>query len=143
MNAAAYFETDPWEQLMSLSGKGRLGRVVCIAVQMVCSPGAIVEAEELWRERVGGILGKLLRSDAIRTKTATSLIARYHGNALFRLFIDEGKGVRVTDFEVVGTEALLVWKPDVRTLSRISTENGDIHVFDHASADSMSHGGAL
>jgi hypothetical protein len=143
MNASAYFETDPWTETVQIVRRGSLGPLAAIAVQVTCPPGALDTVVEAWERRWESLLGAPIGMDKQHAEGVVSLLARYSGNIIVRLFADEGTDGPVSNFEIVGTEGLLIWKPDVHPLARLRLSGRDEIAFAHPYAASLAQEAAL
>jgi hypothetical protein len=143
MDASAYFETDPWTEIEKTVRSGALGHIAAIAVQVTCPPGTLDTVVQEWQQRLDTLLGAPTATDVRHVEGASSLLARYRGNIIVRLFADEGADGPVSSFEIVGTEGLLIWKPDVHPLARLRLAGRDEIAFAHPYAASLAQEAAL
>jgi hypothetical protein len=135
MNSQSYFEIDPWTYAVSKIRDGLVGIVKAAAVQVVCPPGSLESTTAEWQVKLNDLLGQPAHHDEFRNSKAISTILQYDGHAIVRLFVDEGIGEPVSNFEIVGTDGLLVWKPDVCALSVVRTSTGQKASYEHPYAD--------
>lgn len=134
MNPNSYFENDPWSQMIQDVRSGSVGKVVALAVQAICAPGHADRASQEWQARLTALLGPPQDNDLLRNGPALSVLQRYKGPVIVRLFIDEGPGGPLSNIEIVGSEGLLVWKPDVHPLSVVTSSTGVDLMAEHAYA---------
>jgi hypothetical protein len=134
VNPNSYFENDPWSQMIEGVSSGSVGRVVALAVQAICAPGQMDRTFQDWQTRLAALLGPPLNSDLLRNGPALSVLQRYDGPVIVRLFIDEGPAAPMSNIEIVGSEGLLVWKPDVHPLSVVTSSTGTELMAEHAYA---------
>ena len=137
MNANSYFEDDPWVRLAGEVHGGSVGRVVAVAVQAICMPDRLDHTLQAWRARLESLLGPPADSDLLRNGEALSLLLRYEGAVIGRIFVDGGAGSPLSNVEIVGTEGLLIWKPDVHPLAFITSGAGVELSVEHAYAAAL------
>ncbi len=137
MKRDSHFGNEPWARMVEEVRGGAIGRVAAVAVQAVCLPGQIAQVLGEWRSRLDALLGPPIRSDLVRNGLALSLLLRYEGPVIGRIFVDESAGAPAANVEIVGEEGLLVWKPDVRALSIITSAGGTEVSAGHAYATGL------
>jgi hypothetical protein len=143
MNPACYFETDPWDQAVAMVAAGRIGRIAAVSVQQTCTGDDLEDALRKWTSRLEAMLGAApIRSDTIRVPGAISTISRYHPDVVVRIFLDDAGPASSSSFELVGSRSLLVWKPDVRLLSAITTGGKTTLCADHPYAATLATTGS-
>ena len=143
MNADSYFETDPWLYAAEAVQKDSLGRIVAFAVQSSCRSGEMEHALREWRLRIEELFGPHKTCDKLQSEHAISLLLRYDGPVIGRVFIDQSSDDPFCNFEIVGTDALLIWKPDVCALSTLRTANRQQTVYQHAYPTVLGKGAPL
>lgn len=134
MNPNSYFEDDPWTHIVAEVRGGSVGRVVAVEVQAICMPDQLDQTLQGWRSHLELLLGPPVDSELLRNEQARSLLLRYEGPVLGRVFIDGCGGPSLSNVEIVGTDGLLVWKPDVRPLAFIISSAGAELSAEHAYA---------
>ncbi len=132
MNSNSYFEDDPWTHIVAEVRGGSVGRVVAVAVQAICMPDQLDQTLQAWRSRLEPLLGPPGDSDLLRNEQARSLLLHYEGPVIGRIFVDCCFGPPLSNVEIVGTEGLLVWKPDVHPLAFITSGAGVELSVEHA-----------
>lgn len=137
MNSNSYFEDDPWSRLVGEVRGGSVGRVVAVAVQAIGMPDQLDQTLQAWRARLESLLGPPADSDLLRNEQALSLLLRYEGPVIGRIFVDGSTGSPLSNVEIVGTEGLLVWKPDVHPLAFITSGAGVELSVEHAYAAAL------
>lgn len=140
MNPNSYFEEDPWARLVTEVHGGAAGKIVAIAVQAICTPDQIDQTLQTWRSRFESLLGPPVDSDLLQNKQAQSLLLRYEVPAVGRVFIDACGGPALSNVEIVGTDGLLLWKPDVHPLAFITSSTGTELSAEHAYAVALQEG---
>ena len=141
MNAELLFESDPWSEAKRLAEAGEFGRIASIGISEICDGGDVEGAEERWLARLNELLGEPESTDAVRCSKAVSILLRYREPAVVRLFLDGSEGVPVYTFEIVGTDRLVVYKPDLGALSITNADGGVSRVLRHEYADNLRRGG--
>ena len=131
MNLDLYFETDPWSHAVEMSQKGKLGQIAAFGVQVACAPGALEETLEQWQNRLKELFGQPKTCDKIAGGRAVSLLLRYDGPVIGRVFIDQNADEPFSNFEIVGADALLIWKPNVCALSTVTTPGKQFTLYQH------------
>jgi hypothetical protein len=137
MNPESCFETDPWSYAAGLVKAGSLGAIKALAVQATVEKGLRVSAIERWQACLIDLLGTPEQSDVLETESATSILLRFPGSAIVRLFFDEGPGEPVCTFELVADLGLLVWRPDIHRLSWMQTPERSEAVHEHPYATAL------
>jgi hypothetical protein len=137
MSLDAFFGNDPWSNAVELVRKGTIGSTRAAAVQAVCPKGAAEKAAQEWRSKMDAVFGTPVESDTITGGSAVSVLLKYDGPVIVRLFVDEGPGQPVANFELVGTGGLLVWKPERYPLSVFYTHGGARVDCEDANAESL------
>lgn len=140
MGPEVYFVQDPWEKTAENVRNGVVGRIVAVGIQESCEPGTLIETRERWLSRLEVLIGKPESTDIIDNGPVSSTLVRYHGPALARIFLEEGSGSSVSNFEITGLKALLVWKPDDRPFSVIKTQETTLSLFKHAYPAELARG---
>ena len=110
---------------------GELGRIVTASIQEYGVAGPLESKKQVWIERWEALLGKVEEVSENSVESAVSVLIAFENGAIVRLFIDTLDEEPVTNFEIVGTERLLIWKPDVRALSVTRTERTCDHSYAH------------
>jgi hypothetical protein len=131
MNADSYFENDPWSYTVEKLQEGLLGQAAGICIQATCRPGKFQETLQLWQTRLTTLFGRPENSHRLDTEGVTSLLLRFPGPVIARIFLDEGTSEEVSNFEVAGTCALLVWKPSACVLSTVRTKDKTTILYEH------------
>jgi len=134
VNPNSCFEDDPWTRLVAEVRGGSVGRVVAVAVQAICLPDQLDQTLQAWQSRLEPLLGPPLDSDLLRNEQARSLLLRYEGPVLGRVFIDGCGGPSLSNVEIVGADGLMVWKPDVHPLAFVTSRAGAELSYEHAYA---------
>lgn len=137
MDKNAYFETDPWSNAVETVEKGLLGNIVAVSIKVVCESGKISGAVNDWQSKLDTLLGQPANRDVLQNQNAVSILLKYQNGVIARVFIDDSYGETTTDFEIVGTGSLLIWKPDVHALSILSSSNGQEAIYEHPFPDSL------
>ena len=65
------------------------------------------------------------------------MVLRYDGPVIARVFVDRAAGEPFTNFEIAGTEGLLVFRPSSAVLSDVRTETGRSCTYEHPVAASL------
>ena len=143
MNPDSYFENDPWSYAVENICSTSLGRIVTIAVQVTCVGDNLSDMVREWRSRLDKLLGQPAVCDILCGKSAVSILLQYKGSVIVRIFIDKSIGAPVCNFEIVGTKALLVWKPDIHALSNILTLDKQKTLYEHPYANALGKGTVL
>ena len=138
MNLDLYFETDPWSHAIEMVHSGELGRIATFGVQAACVPGALEETLEQWLNRLNELFGQPKTCDKLAGERAASLLLRYDGHVIGRVFIDQSADEPFSNFELAGTDALLIWKPDVCAFSTVSTPGKQRSLYQHPYPVSLS-----
>ena len=131
MNPTFYIATDPWSEAVALAKKGELGRIVAGSVQEYCISEPVADRKASWIERWEEVLGSHRFIHALEVGDAASVLLTFTDDAIVRIFIDSTPGDPVVNFEMVGTERLLIWKPDVRALSITQSASECHHTYSH------------
>jgi hypothetical protein len=137
MNSESYFENEPWECAVEQVRTGCVGELAAVSVQAVCRTGESETTADEWQSRLEGLLGPPAHHDVQRSGGALSVLARHNGPVIVRMFFDESDGGPVHNFEIVGTKGLMIWKPDVRALSVLKTEQEFSISCDHPYATAL------
>jgi hypothetical protein len=124
VNPDSYFENDPWAHLLKEVKRDAVGKVVAVNIQAGCLAGNLDRTVQEWQTRLDSLLGQPERHDVLRNGPAVSLLLRYSGPVIGRVFVDERADSPFANVEIVGAEGLLVWKPDVHALSVITSAKG-------------------
>ena len=138
MNLDLYFETDPWSHAVEIVQKGGLGKIAAFGIQAACTPGAFEETFEQWQNRLKELFGEPEVCNKIAAERAISMLLRYDGPVIGRVFIDQSADEPFYNFEIVGTDALLIWKPDVCALSTVTTPGKQFTLYQHPYPTSLS-----
>ena len=141
MKAELFFQTDPWAEAKRLADAGEFGRIASIGISEICADADLETAKQRWLDRLQELLGKPVSSDTVSCPQALSVLLRYDGPAVVRIFLDRSEGGPVSTFEIVGTDSLVVYKPDLGALSIINTDGATTRVLQHEYSDSLSRGG--
>ncbi len=137
MNANSYFENDPWSYSVEKLREGLLGRAAGVCIQATCRQGKLQETLQFWQTRLTSLFGRPENSHQIQAEGVTSIVLRFPGPVLARIFLDEGISEEVSNFEIAGTRALLVWKPSVCALSTLKTESKTTTLYEHPYATAL------
>ena len=133
MNPKSLFADDPWFHALQEVKDGEIGSVKAVSVLAHCAPGQLAQSAGEWQSRLDAAFGQPVNRDVLRHGHALSELVRYEGPIIGRLFIDEATIEPNSNFELVGTDGLLLWKPDVHPLSilvvhnRIEIHSGDVY----------------
>ena len=78
------------------------------------------------------MFGEPASCDKLVCDNAVSLLLRYTGPVVGRVFIDKNADEPFSNFELAGTDALLIWKPDVCALSTVTVSGKQHSLFQHS-----------
>jgi|WetSurMetagenome_2_1015567.scaffolds.fasta_scaffold989298_2 hypothetical protein len=131
MNADSYFENDPWSYTVEKLREGLLGQAAGVCIQATCRPGKIQETLRLWQTRLTALFGPPENSHQLQVEGVISILLRFPGPVIARIFLDEGTSQEVSNFEIAGTRALLVWKPSGCALSTMQTKDKTTTLYEH------------
>lgn len=137
MDFSLYFENDPWSHAVEMIDNGELGQIVTFGVQAACVPGALEETLKQWLNRLNELFGQPKSCDKLASELAVSLLLRYDGPVIGRVFIDQNADEPFSNFELVGDKALVIWKPDVCALSTVITSGKQHTMYQHPYAPSL------
>ena len=107
MDPDSCFESAPWEFAAGRIRDGQLGRVVAASVQETCTTGELAAAAGQWEDRFRLLFGEPVSCDRLESENAMSVLLRYEGARIVRLFFDREAREHVCNFEIVGTAGLL------------------------------------
>ena len=120
MNGACYFETTPWARICEeIRTQEGLSQIVSVSIQTACADPDLEAALSLWKSRLEEILGPAQRTDILQSQHAVSVLQRYSGNAIVRIFLDGPTSDCCENFEIVTRQALYIWKPNSRPQAHI------------------------
>ena len=110
---------------------GELGQIAAFGVQAACASDALEEKLEQWLNRLNRLFGQPQTCDKLAGERAVSLLLRYDGPVIGRVFIDRNADAPFSNFEIVGGKALLIWKPEVCALSKVTTPDKTVTLYQH------------
>lgn len=137
MDWKLYFETEPWSYAVGMINNGDLGSVSTFGIQAACAADALDQTLEQWQTRLNQLFGQPVVCDKLAGEHAVSLLLRYDGPVVGRVFIDRNADAPFCNFEIVGAKALLLWKPEVCALSKVTTPDKTVMLYQHPCLESL------
>lgn len=122
MNRDIYFDIDPWTYLCGLVKSGSLTDIKLISVQCTCVSGKSEDTYREWKFRLADLFSEPIRIDEMIFEKVISAIIAYPGNRIARIFIDDSAEEQIENIELVTTNQLIVWKPNVHPLIIINRQ---------------------
>ena len=138
MNPEFYFECHPHQWLRDNIRRQTVGPTTAVAIQQTCPPDAPLDQTcRTWRAWLEDLFGPPETTEQTDCDLSTSLLLRYPGPIIVRIFLDRAPGPELCNLEIVGRDGLIVWKPGSTPLSVIH-HNGAAEVCcQHPYADSL------
>ena len=121
MNPESFFETTPWQYAHDRITNGDLGSIIAVGVQEILPVNSIDTRIEFWKAQFCSLFDGEEAVHKLENRQTISMLMRYPGPVLIRLFLEQQDHQPVSNFEVVGTKALLVWKQDGFNLATVNT----------------------
>ena len=121
---ANYFEILPWDYIVSEIHTRKLGKIAAINVFGPCFPESLPKSGEEWKEKIVRELGEPKSWDVLLNGKALTAIGKFAKDEIVRLFFYEADGDAIVSFEIVTTNSLIVWRPDMHAFSVVDTPMG-------------------
>lgn len=119
--SATYFNEQPWDYVISQLKTKKLGKIAAICIQSSCVEGKLADTYEMWKKRLVAILGEPESWDVIQAEHVITAIGQFAKGRIVRMFFDE-TGEEITDFEIVTTTSLIVWRPNMHAFAVVKTK---------------------
>lgn len=124
MKAEWYFECAPWDKVCAeIRATEGVEAIECVSVQCVDTAQAQQRAQA-WEQRLQQLLGSPVQRSVLTADKAVSVLVRYPGNVIARIFADAQSTEAYDNFEVTTRKALYVWKPSSHPQARFESAQG-------------------
>ena len=138
MNPESYFECHPHQWLSENIRSQTVGPTVAVTIQQAGPPELPLEQTcRAWRAWLEDLFGPPEAGEETASDLSISLLARYPGPVIVRVFLDRAPGGELCNLEIVGRDGLLVWKPGSTPIAVIHHDHAAELCCQHPYADAL------